>query len=477
MKNFLKLLFFFLAFNGKAQQAYQLLEIPKLNTGILGDELVRTISAGENGATFRFVDPSLGKALWHSDSLLNFLIVHYDLDSSATAQAMAFSVGDFIKKGGLEDRIVGFGSQAIIIDRDSTQINLYTNLDVAFNTPSAQSSDFSLHFCQLMKGLAARLGKEVKTSVLSINSHVVAEYYDKGLNKWVYVDVDPQSKIFIPTINKLPLSIEEWLVQPKLILQDEAYLAKPYENAIDSILVEDYYRNMVERLLEAKHFDRKECETGDIAFDYYIRLAPEQSLSWSYTVDALRINANVCDDMFLKAYETVPSRDSALIVDAFIAYSQCLKQDSMYVVPRILGGVPLFGDSTYFGKNNLRENTFKTSLPKGVYDANQVFIPHFIKKLSGEIIIKDQALSNNFEVELYNFDKETNETNRYVFKDNLYQFKDEFSVLSEDAEIIFYSNDAINFEVDVPFTIAVLEGSIVVEHFKNDKSIALVKSE
>lgn len=469
MKLFLKAVFFFGFIQVNAQVDYQRVSIPTLNSGVYGDTLSRVIKAGEEGACIRFIHSEFGTTAWNQDSLVKRLISIYGLNKSSTHLDLALAVGDFVKQSGMFKHVTAYGSSFHnYADMGECKSSGFEELNNLVGLPSGICSDFSLNYSRLLNFISSKFGKEIRTRIVYLEGHVVVEFFNRDAHKWIYIDTDPKTTLLIVKNGEILCSSRELWNRSSLFLENIDFV-RNYESSFDSLLD---YNNLSELSYIFKNSSRIVYHKGKeetVYFDYYYQLSPGQELIWTYTVDGLYLDKSRCSFELETLVSNGISGYNRKFDHSLFHYAICQNLPFVKIFDSWRKGSFMFAEANCFGKSEKRLNVFSSKIYTP-HDSFNVYIPHLIKEVRrGYLTINNFTLNEKFSLSLFSIDNKSS-MDSFSCKD-LYLLEGKVHTKEELLEIVFYSNDDLNFEVDSNFEIAVFNGNIEVQHFQNGKVI------
>lgn len=466
---------------------YKLINTEVIETGNYGDSIVRKITALENGAEFRFIHPNVGNALWHIDSLILYIVNKNKLTRNSSDFEVVFAAADFIKRSGIESHIndIEWFLPTKNYDEQSQNILNINTLKhpLSFTSiPSKICGEFNHQLHNLVELITKKIAKtRIHVRGVSLIGHQTNEYWDRQFKKWVYVDADPQSEVFIPRKMREPVSIEE-IINDKSILQDTtSFFHEKLYGQIDSLSIFHAIsetQKYINSINDVNFYTFKRLNINTYPNNIYYKLLPNQELFWDYSISSLFLEkfmfSNDCSkNLFLELKDffendtLIENLDSAMIINHALKITgqiaRCYKKDSIITSLTILRERLTFSDSTHYGKNIYKEHTFTTTLPPGKYTTNDIFIPNIIKDIKGGPIVFENKvkLKDGF----YWIEKEKNydaDVGDYFGKSTLHTLTQNF-VLYEETTITFLGN----YRIQLVPSIAVFNGELKVENYVN----------
>lgn len=468
---------------------YKVLRTEVVETGDFGDKVRRTLTASQEGSEFRFIHPVIGNATWHLDSLLNFIISEHKLDKQSLDFDIVFAAADFIKRKGIESHIgdIEWFLPSFNNDLESqNEFNISTiKHPLSFHSvPSKTCGEFNHQLHNLVSLIVKKIETpRIRIRGVALPGHETNEYWDKQLKKWVYLDVDPMSEVFIPRKNGQLVSVKE-LVNDNSILEDtSSFFHKVHFGQNDSLSMlysTENTRRYLSSMEDIYFYPFKPINKIYYLNDIFYRLPPNQELIWDYFIKTLflegyMLSNNCAGSLFIKLMDffsndkLMKNLDSTQIINHALnitgKIAQCYDIDSLIISQTILQERLNFCDSTFFGVDIFKEHTFHIVLSPGEYSTESIYIPNLIKKVEGgSIEFKDGKIVEN---DFYWIEKDSDyneEVGDYVGTSRLYTLTQDF-FLSKETKITFLGNYKIQLVQDI----ALYRGGLTVENFINNK--------
>ncbi|MEZ4979668.1 MAG: hypothetical protein R2772_10270 [Chitinophagales bacterium] len=369
MKKILKLLFFFMLAFAQAQDTSILLEIPKLNTEVFGDTIVRTITAGENGASFRFIDPEYGKSFWNKDSLLLFIVESYALDSNSSAYDLAFAAADFIKNGGAEQRMFGHGIPGNCTYRYKKDFR--SEFSSSFYLPRKLEEDYVKEFGRLSNSIATVLGIDFSAIMYLSEKVALAAFYNKASKKWELIDPSPSTSTFVPKQGSSLVSLDQLRAKPEILLDKASLVKAKFFNCSDSLSRFFSYQELQNNLDNLETTNITEDADTLENFDNYYKLLPGQELKWITTIDYQYVDYKKCETSFESILKLAEYADSATLVQKLYALAACYGVAKLPFLEHLTEGHGVFAAKAYLSNNLGTTNVFSTRLNQGLLESSK----------------------------------------------------------------------------------------------------------
>lgn len=425
----------------------QIQSLPVIRSGEVGDSITRIIQVGPEGATFRFInDKGRYNQLWSDSLLYATLIDENNLDKHSSSFDIVFAVAKYIKRGGYENHIQGYN-----FPMSYSQDNTATDPMSIISTCSKSCGDFCVQLHIMVNQINDILEIDmILFKKVLFEGHVANLYWDKSVLDWVYLDVDPGCEIFVPKWNNKLVSLNQLIKHPQKIFSDKTSIFLSED--IDPIKLNWAVHDMVEKigdtsLIETQEIDNKVAR--DIPTEIKYTLLPNQKIIWNYQLSSLYLNPSYKDNETLDTIRRLFTEgiitDSLSLVDSVLSLSSRIGlrhgiSGKLLIEMLFSESIQYSPDSTYIGKNMLREQVFSITYPKGAYSDKQIYIPHLIKSMSINATTSNN-FPENFTLKSYNF--------------------------PESSEVTFYGNDAVQL---VP-NVFISKGSLSISNYKNGKII------
>lgn len=216
------------------------------------DTVSVSITGNDDVTEFRIFHPTYGDAFWSSGHLAQYIVDSQNLTSSSSQFEIVSSIAAFYKKENfhvnselIQNTTNHPGGPLTIVDHWSQQCGNYA--DKVANTCNEITS---------LLGIPSIVFRRV-----SLSAHQIMEYRDTVLHKWIYMDPDPGTSVFVPRDNGNLVSFADMQVSPNIILDPTTSVWWTMA-ANDSASRQQYY-NFVQPILGTVNYYTPNIMTDD----------------------------------------------------------------------------------------------------------------------------------------------------------------------------------------------------------------------
>ena len=461
-------------------------------SGNPGDAITRKLIASDSGSIIRFIHPEMNRRLWSLDSLIHGIINEHELTANSSDFEIIYAAGDFIKRSQVEYHNGGIDWYLPHQNHDSLSQEgmtvFSTKHPLSFTSINSKlCGEFNHQLDNLVSLLTQELNRDpIEIRGVSLPGHQTNEYWDTDLEKWVYLDVDPQSEVFIPRYQGNLVSVADIVNNNEILVDQTSFFHENSYGQFDSISTwnaTNNTRRYVGNIEDIWYYTFEEISSDAYPNDIFYKLLPQQELIWEYDITSIYLEkfmlSNDCSRpfflelmSFFEDSELLSTLDSASLINHALSITgkiaKCYDMDSMYLSYRILSEKIIFCDSTYYGINLDNEHMFKTTIPAGSYTSDDVYIPHLIHSISGgDIIFSDANITLEDGFNWIEPDSNFNaEIGDYFGTSIMHTLTQDFTI-AEDITIYFLANERIQLVPDI----AVFEGMIEVKNYVNNQLV------
>ncbi len=335
------------------------------------DTIAITLLAKEN-SEFRLLHPQFKKAFWNEEELIGEIIETFGLSNQSSQNEIIEAAAGFHKKLGIQ-----------------------RNHNVVQNTkhdPSLALSAIDFHSiqCGMYVRKAANITKlltehlrsdKIALREVSLKGHQAAEYWSDDLQKWIYIDPDAGTTVFVPRSKGRPVSFEEVRMNPEILLDTTGSTwHKDYETRNDSLSRKIYYDFLTSMLDSVVYWPVKSYfEDGR---DIFYRLPINARMTFEVVIKRLYLNASAIS----------PSLNSKCIAAAQQVNDktvmQCLNElalesglDAELLLSFMQNGKITLDDSLHFERGYYSDWYISIILPSGDYRKKDFFIPNLLRSI------------------------------------------------------------------------------------------------
>lgn len=426
--------------------------------GVLEDTLSLVLSSDSNsGVTFRFIHPTYQTAFWNAEHFIQFLIHEYELSPKSSDLEIISAISEFTKMSGLQ------GNYSIVQQADPRTTGIMTIVD-------HQSLNCANHGDRVLN-ISAALTTHLKRSPIEgrrvvLKGHQAIEYFDKELQKWVFIDPDPIASILLPRQQGQLVSFDEIKKVPEILLDSTTieWLSDTLKSEVDAR--KRYYDYIVPKFHTAIYQKHLFIEDNR---EVIYRLPKGAKMTLPVVLDTLVYNWDFIHPDTLKiCYEGFLEKDTSVI-------KECLKISNLekYFTPSSIfdhiSNQKLKPGSQTFMKRVFNDSShFVVNIPPGNYSKAAFYIPHLLRSVElsnpdASILLNEQNFDHNTFIQYYwPVNTELPEYNDYINIDEIIYGVNSLAIPPEAGmvKLTFYYNQQLLEFWKGALKVAVFDGNL-----------------
>lgn len=325
------------------------------------------------GVVFRFLHPEFGNAFWSKEHLARKIIALYGLSHSSSAFDIVTGVADFHKQGKLQV------NHELVQNSTSHPSGALSAVGL-YSIQCGQFRDKVMNITRLIANLLKC--DQISFRNISLGAHEVMEYWDTSLAKWVFLDPDVNTIMLLPKKNGLPVSFEEIVNEPSILLDTTSILIRKHAYDYSLDFARKRYYDFIVPLLPNAFFFTPAHFSDDR--DIYYQIPSGAELSFEAVFEQVNLDITVLGDAFLaKCILAFEQNDSLGILSGQRRLAEASQLNLSLLQRTWAQNCVGFGDSLYFGKSDVAW-WMKLRLPPGEYTCEDIHVPHLLRSLTPE---------------------------------------------------------------------------------------------
>ncbi|MCB9809220.1 T9SS type A sorting domain-containing protein [Candidatus Nomurabacteria bacterium] len=245
------------------------------------DSLYISLQSQSDSLEFRIIHPVYDSAFWNEEYVQKFTQEFFHLDQNSTAFEIVSSEAWFIKSNGLQ---INSGLIQGTTDDPSRGLG-----DTEYRSTQCGNYRRKL-FTRAQKQNIALGNDSLVFREVSLDGHQIMEYWDATLQKWVFIDPDPGTTVFIPRKNGQLVSFAEIQNDPTILLDTTSLVYFRSRYNTPTLACERYYDFMVAIINTVTYWPPKYI--SDSRRDILYRIPPGSSLHMGVRLQDIFLNTN-----------------------------------------------------------------------------------------------------------------------------------------------------------------------------------------